>query len=852
MMPVVESAAQALHSQKQAAIEAYRASRQPSQFFERYTAALDQLLGTLWQEFFSGSRLALLATGGFGRAEVYPFSDVDLAIVAPDALTDQEQEQISTFVQTLWDIQLAPAIKTGSLAELCQSARDDLTADTAFIEARFICGDHQLADRFLHQLSLQRNIALFIEGKLLEMQQRHNKQQGSGAVLEPNVKTCPGGLRDIHTMLWLAKAQGLDAHMQALITNRVLTRAEAGHLVNSHKQLAKIRIELHLAAGREEDRLVFDLQTKVADNMGLRDDDKRRKSEKLMHQLYRATKTVKQFNGIILPMLRGRVFSILPRVVHQLDDDYYQVGNQVASYDKDLFAKQPEHVFRILEIIQKSNGIITIAPRTLRNWWEAARKINHHFYNNPENRKRFIGFFKDGTGLTHTMRFLNLYGALGHYLPAWGKIVGLLQHDLFHIYPVDDHILMVLRNMRRLALDEHAHELPFASGLMHSFEPKYVLYLAAMFHDIAKGRGGDHAIQGIADARQFAADHFMSEEDSDLLAWLVEDHLLMSLTAQKEDIQNPDVIKRFCERVKTPQRLRALYLLTVADIRGTNPKIWNSWKASLLENLFNSANRYFSGGESNRAVIASQRQMNAMDALTDAGYDTKQQRRLWQALGPAYFVRHEENEILWHLPQLIDDVELSRIAIRRYDAPNTLQVMVYMPNTDRLFTRLCRIFSHQGLDIMAARAFVTEHNYILDTFVVQFPANSGESDYRRIQRALERELNDFLQGIFQDDNRACGIRSRRARHLPINPSISIVGYDDSPGWHTMNIVAVNRPYLLADITEVLSDFNISLRYAKIATLDERVEDSFSLFSRDLENPQKQLELKRVLFEQLTV
>ena len=237
-MTVVQSAAQELQLKKQFAIDAYRTSRQPAQFFERYTTALDQLLSTLWQEFFSGSRLALLATGGFGRAEVYPFSDVDLAIAAPDALTEAEQEQISSFVQTLWDIQLAPAIKTGSLAELCQSALDDLTADTAFIEARFICGNHQLADQLLQQLSLQRNTALFIEGKLLEMQQRHNKQQGSGAVLEPNVKTCPGGLRDMHTMLWLAKAQGLNANIQALINNRVLTRAEAGHLVNIHMQLS--------------------------------------------------------------------------------------------------------------------------------------------------------------------------------------------------------------------------------------------------------------------------------------------------------------------------------------------------------------------------------------------------------------------------------------------------------------------------------------------------------------------------------------------------------------------------------------------------------------------------------------
>ncbi len=853
MQTLIQSAVQDLKFQKQQAVEAYYAKRRAPVFFEHYTKAIERALAVLWLELFPASPLCLLAIGGFGRGEMYPYSDVDLAIVSPEPLTAQQQEKAEIFVQALWDMQLSPAVKIGSVEELCESVREDITGDTAFLEARFLFGSHVLAEQLLQRMGLQRDTAAFIEAKLVEMQQRHAKSQGSGAVLEPNIKTCPGGLRDIHTMLWLARAQGLDAPLSTLISQGVVTRPEAVMLLNSHKKLAAIRIDLHLAAGRSEDRLIFDLQTQVAENMGWRDDVHRIKSEKLMRVFYRASKTVMQLNGILLPMLRGRVYSQANRIVHRIDDDYYQVGNQLAVYDKKLFFRRPEHLWKAMEILQTRNDIITLAPKTLRNWWAASRKINRAFYADPENRRRFVGFFKHGEGLTHVMRFLNLYGALERYLPAWDKIVGLLQHDLFHIYPVDDHILTVLHNMRRLAMDSRSHELPFASALMHAFEKQHILYLAALFHDIAKGRGGDHSIEGIADARRFAADHFLSEEESDLLAWLVEDHLLMSAVAQKEDIQDPDVINNFCGRVKTQERLNALYLLTVADIRGTNPKLWNSWRAGLLENLFHAAARRFAGESGTRHVITSRRQQGAADQLTRAGTPEKQQQKLWQALGSAYFVRHELREILWHTANLVHQTEQPQVRSRILPDSDTLQVMVFMPNQPRLFARLCRIFSHHGLDILAARAFVTEHGYILDTFIVQIPPKHAAADYPNVQSALEAEINNFIHGYDTTaEHTACGIRSRRSRHLPIAPGVHLAAEQDYPGWYTLEIVAVNRPYLLADVAEVLSDQDISLRYAKIATLDERVEDSFVLFSPHLENPKNQLALKQALLAQLSV
>ncbi|MBF0802858.1 MULTISPECIES: [protein-PII] uridylyltransferase [unclassified Neisseria] len=852
MQTLIQSALHKLQSEKRQAVEAYCARRQVPVFFERHTQAVERALAVLWTALFSDNTMCLLATGGFGRGEMYPYSDVDLALVSPEPLTEKQQEKAAIFVQALWDMQLAPAVKSGSVEELCESVCEDITGDTAFLEARFLFGNHDLAKQLLQQLDLQRDTSAFIEAKMLEMQQRHAKSQGSGALLEPNIKTCPGGLRDIHTMLWLARVQGLAMPLTTLISQGVVTRPEAVMLLNSHKKLAAIRIDLHLAAGRSEDRLIFDLQTQVAENMGWHDDEHRIKSEKLMRVFYRAGKTVMQLNGILLPMLRGRVYSQAGRIVCRIDDDYYQVGNQLAVYDKKLFTRRPEHLWKAIGILQTRKDILTLAPKTLRNWWAASRKINRAFYGNPENRRRFAGFFKHGEGLTHVMRFLNLYGALERYLPAWGKIVGLLQHDLFHIYPVDDHILTVLHNMRRLAMDSRSHELPFASALMHAFEKQHILYLAALFHDIAKGRGGDHSIEGVADARRFAADHFLSKEESSLLAWLVENHLLMSAVAQKEDIQDPDVIDSFCERVETQERLTALYLLTVADIRGTNPKLWNSWRAGLLENLFHAAARRLAGESGSRTMVVGRRRQGAADQLTRAGTPEKQQRQLWQALGPAYFVRHELREILWHTANLVHQTEAPQVRSRILPDSGTLEVMVFMPNQPRLFARLCRIFSRHSFDILAARAFVTEHGYILDTFIVQLPPGRAAADYPNVQSALEAEINNFIHGCDTTaGHTACGIRSRRSRHLPIAPGVHLSAEQDSPGWYTLEIVAANRPYLLADIAEVLSDQEISLRYAKIATLDERVEDSFVLFSPHLENPKKQLALKQALLAQLS-
>lgn len=814
----------ALAAAETQAAATYRARRSPACYFRSRSRALDDAVSSLWAHCFSGCPnpdFCLLATGGYGRGEMYPHSDLDLAIVSARELSEDGQARIAQFVQTLWDWGLAPAAKSGSLKQLLAAARTDLAADTAFLEARYLCGSKTLAQQTLTALDTQRSLVPYMESKLLEMQQRHARQPAFA--LEPDIKNGIGGLRDLHVLGWIARAQGLGGSFAELAGNGILSPEEAGLLRRSHRALACLRIELHLAARREEDRLLFDLQHLIAQNRHPHSGSLKEQVERLMRHYYRTAKTVVRLGGILLPVLRARVYCPLPRSVRPIDGDYSQIGSQIAANDTTIFAKQPEHLFRIVQILQNRRDLDGIAPDTLRAWWAASHNIGQAFRSNPANRARFLGFFQAASGQTRVMRLLNLYGILERYLPEWRKITGLLQHDLYHAYPVDDHILMTLRNMRRLAQEEHSHELPAASALMRAFPKPHILYLAALFHDIAKGRGGDHAVEGAKDAARFAAAHGLPEDEAGLLVWLVREHLTLSLTAQKEDTADPAVIERFCAKVGSRERLDALYLLTVSDIRATNPKIWNGWKARLLETLFQAACDRLSGSLKTDGSL-SERRRAAEEHLMQSGHSRQTVRRLFDALGDAYFSRHSSRTAAKQLPLIAAAPDTPRADVRPENG--SLRVLAYMPNRDRLFARLCRLFAHHGLDIAAARAFVTAHDYILDNFIVSLPPlRDTPEETARVQAALQHDLDAFVQGDIPELPRAPSRPSRQARLLPIPPAVHI--WHEGSGRCTIEIAAANRPGLLADLTEVFAKHSVRLHYAKIATLAERAEDSFT-------------------------
>jgi [protein-PII] uridylyltransferase len=460
--------------------------------------------------------------------------------------------------------------------------------------------------------------------------------------------------------------------------------------------------------------------------------------------------------------------------------------------------------------------------------------------------------FREPRGLTHELRRMNLYGILGQYLPAFGAIVGQMQHDLFHVYTVDEHILMVIRNLRRFTEAQHAHEYPLCSRLITDFEGKEVLYLAALFHDIAKGRGGDHSTLGGRDARRFCLQHGLAPEDAELVAWLVSEHLAMSLTAQKQDITDPAVVAAFAARVGAERRLIALYLLTVADIRGTSPRVWNAWKGKLLEDLFHAARAALASGSSERTIHDSvaERQQEAHRLLRLYAVPENAELTLWRELDTLYFQRHTADEIAWHARHLYWRVArpapVVKVRLAREGAG--LQALVYLPDQKALFARLCGFFGRAGLSILEAKIHTTRHGFALDTFALHDPANPNAS-YRETIQLIEYELTRALTAPGPLEPPGAGRIPRQLRHFPLTPEIQM--FPDDKGTHfILEVVAGDRPGLLARIAYVLAQANVNVSSARINTLGARAEDVFLIDGARLHDEQAMLRLETALYEQL--
>ena len=471
----------------------------------------------------------------------------------------------------------------------------DVTVCTSLLEHRHIAGARRLYRQFRQAFAEALDSRAFFAAKALEQQQRHLKYHDAAYNLEPNVKESPAGLRDLQTVLWTARAAGLGSSWRELARHGLITTTEARAVARHERFIGGLRVRLHYLAGRREDRLIFDQQAALARELGLADTPTRKASEQLMQRYYRAAKLVRQVNTILLQNVHARLYPAATEPV-PIDDEFQRVDELLDIRDDALFARRPAAMLDAFLTMQRHPELTGMSARTLRALWRDRHRIDLAFRRDPANRARFIQMFREPRGLTHELRRMNLFGVLGEYLPAFGRIVGQMQHDLFHVYTVDEHILMVIRNLRRFTEAQHAHEYPLCSRLIADFEHKEVLYLAGMFHDIAKGRGGDHSNLGARDALRFCIQHAMSREDANLVGWLVEHHLAMSSTAQKQDIADPDVVAAFARKVGSERRLIALYLLTVADIRGTSPKVWNAWKAKLLEDLFHATGAELAGG----------------------------------------------------------------------------------------------------------------------------------------------------------------------------------------------------------------------------------------------------------------
>jgi [protein-PII] uridylyltransferase len=836
-----------------AALEsAFAADAQPKRLLVRHAALVDRIVRGLWLEVGPPKGGALVAVGGYGRGELFPHSDIDVLILLPHTLeAGAETLSVERFIGMLWDAGLEVAHSVRTIEECEIEMANDVTIRTSLLEHRLLAGSRSLCDQFRRRFAAILDVRAFFDAKALEQQQRHLRYQDTAYNLEPNVKESPGGLRDLQTIIWIARAAELGHSWRALATHGLMTAAEAREVTRHERLIDDLRIRLHYLAGRREDRLLFDVQTALAQQLGLTDTPHRRASEQLMQRYYRAAKSVRQIGVILLQNLHARLFPA-QLAVRPIDDEFQAVDELLDLRDDDLFVKRPAAMLDSFLTLQMHPELKGMSAHMLRSLWRNRDRVDAAFRRDPENRARFMAILRQPRGVTHELRRMNQYGILGRYLPVFGRIVGQMQHDLFHVYTVDEHILMVIRNLRRFTEAQHAHEYPLCSRLIADFARPEVLYVAGLFHDIGKGRGGDHSTLGSHDARRFCRQHGLSAEDTQLIVWLVEQHLTMSVTAQKQDITDPDIVAAFVAKVKTERRLAALYLLTVADIRGTSPRVWNAWKAKLLEDLFHAAKAQISGDTGGRGLQDSldARRAEAASRLRLYAVPEGAEQQLWQRLDGVYFQRHTADEIAWHARHLYFRVDGAEPVVKTRLAREGagLQVMIYLPDQKELFARICGFFGRAQLSILEARIHTTRHGYALDTFDVHDPSNPNAS-YREAMSYIEYELRQALMMRAPLRTSPPGRISRHLKHFPLTPEIRV--FPDDKGTHfILEIVAGDRPGLLSRIAYVLATANVNVASAKINTLGERAEDVFLLDGARLHDESALLKLEHALYDQL--
>jgi [protein-PII] uridylyltransferase len=825
---------------------------------QRLSHEADVTLKSLWDGASLPAGFALLAVGGFGRGELFPHSDVDVVVLMPDtASADANPElerKVETFIGNCWDTGLEIGSSVRTVSECVAQAESDVTVQTSLLESRLVTGDAKLYAVFQQRFVATVDPKAFFIAKTLEMHQRHTKFENTPYSLEPNCKESPGGLRDLQVILWVAKAAGLGKSWDELARKGLATAFEARQIKRNEELLSLIRARLHVIATRREDRLVFDLQIAVAESFGYvtqAEPDGRviaRASEALMKRYYWAAKAVTQLNQILLLNIEER----LNPSEHQpqpINERFSIKAGMIEVASDDLYLKHPQAILETFLVYQTTVGAEGLSARTLRALYNARKVMDSNFRNDPVNHATFRSMLMAPRGITHAMRLMNQTSVLGRYLWAFRRIVGQMQHDLFHVYTVDQHILMVLRNVRRFFIAEHAHEYPFCSQLAAGWDKPYILYVAALFHDIAKGRGGDHSELGARDVRLFCRQHGIDPEDCRLIEFLVKEHLAMSRIAQKQDLSNLDVIATFARRVGNERYLTALYLLTVADIRGTSPKVWNAWKGKLLEDLYRLTLRTLGGRAPDPDAEVETRKREALVQLALYAQPFEAHKKLWDTLDVGYFMRHDAGDIAWHTRHLSRHIGKPKAIVRARLSPvgEGLQVVVYTPDQADLFARICGYFEQAGFSILDAKIHTANNGYALDTF--QVVSSMLPEHNRELISMVQAELQHTIEQAGPLPPPSRGRVSRRVKSFPIAPRVHLAPDEKAQRW-LLSISASDRVGLLYSVARVLARHKINLQLAKVSTLGERAEDTFLIDGAELQQNRRQIEIETELLEVL--
>ncbi len=822
-----------LQNEQQAIANAFYNGTPAKHLIRQRSDTIDRLLETLWQQQIDihCNQCALVAVGGYGRRELHPYSDIDLLVLTEND-TEASNSAISHFVTLLWDLGLKIGHSVRSIEQCLEAGQQDVTVATNLFEARLLSGN---PDYFETLQSATRQDAFWDSGpffiaKRNEQQQRLKKYNDTAYNLEPNIKEGPGGLRDIQNILWVTQRHFGSAGLQSLVEHHFLTPTECAELDAGRERLWEIRFALHLIAGRAEERLLFEHQPELAHHFGHLDNARNRGVESFMHSYFRTIRGLSRLNEMLLQLFEEQLLTPPElRSARPLDSTFGVRSDYLTLLQPDALKQNPSLALELFKRLQSTPGLKGVTAETIRQIRDNRQHIAQHYQQSPEAQQFFYSLFCCGTGLTHTLRRMNRYGLLGAYLPEFERIIGLMQHDLFHAYTVDEHTLFVVRNLRRLTISEHYEEFPKLSELIVRLPHPQQLYLAALFHDIAKGRGGNHSELGAGIVRNFCDQYQIDSESREEIAWLVEHHLEMSTFAQRRDIDDPEEIKHFASIVGRQSRLDMLYLLTVADIRATNKTLWNHFKSTLLSRLYQATSTLLTRpelaldyGEVTRAealqqLIAQEMNPTAIDIF-------------WQGLGDDYFQKHDAREICWHTTEILNHPQRPLIRFHKQGLQGGTEILIYTRDQRFLFAILVHALEASHLDIQAARINTTQNSHALDSFTVLDQKGKTLDDktlLQNIQQQLSREIShpSLIHQPVQFR------RSRLQKHFQNQGRVTF-RQDQGKQQSVLEVHTADRPGLLSTLCQVFMQYNLRIHAAKIATLGERAEDIFWVTHQD--------------------
>ncbi|MFP5505828.1 MAG: [protein-PII] uridylyltransferase [Gammaproteobacteria bacterium] len=822
---------------------------------------IDLLLQRIWLKVLDddAGRLGLVAVGGYGRGELLPHSDIDLLILLPQTESPEQARRLEAFVMLLWDIGLEVGHSVRTVDDCVAQGENDITVATNLVEARLLAGSTALFEQMREATGQERiwRGASFFETKLKEQTARHHKFHDTAYNLEPNIKESPGGLRDIQMIGWVAKRHfGVDT-LHGLVEHDFLTEREYRTLRDGQSFLWRVRFALHSLTKRREDRLLFDYQRTLAEQLGYRQGDAPTLAvEQFMKDYFRTVFELNRLNEMLLQLFQEAIlYADDSGEPVPINKRFQARKGFIEARDERVFLRYPFALLEIFLLLAQHQELKGVRAATIRLIRDHRHLIDDDFRNDLRTRSIFMEILRQPRGVYHELRRMNRYGILAAYLPVFGRIVGQMQYDLFHVYTVDVHSLFLLRNLRRFAVPEFAHEFPLCSELYNALPKPELLLIAALFHDIAKGRGGDHSELGAADAIAFCEHHGLSHHDTHLVAWLVQNHLLMSTTAQRRDIADPEVINDFARRMQSRTRLNYLYLLTVADIRATNPELWNSWKDALLLELYTATRDALKRGLDNPLAqdeFIEDTRSEARQLLLDAGLSAAEIDAVWSHLEDEYFLRHSPEEIAWHTRNIHAHAGQASplIVLRHSDSRGGTELFIHTRADDTLFERTTALLDQLGLDIHDARISTARNGYALDTYLILDQGGTPiESDYQT--RHIIDILTQELSTLREQRPRVTRRPPRRFQHFNIPTQIGF-GVDAPNRRTVLELITGDRPGLLSAVGRAFSACGVRLQNARIATFGSRAEDVF--YVTDTRNrpltPDDQERLRARLIENL--